>query len=72
MDEAKIDACIKDSFEDGEEKKDNTILHVQRKLFGESSADLFPSITINDQPFRGEHDAEQVFLAICASFKVPE
>jgi hypothetical protein len=28
MDEAKIDACIKDSFEDGEEKKDNTILHV--------------------------------------------
>ena len=49
---------------------DNSLLRDERELMIERGIFFYPSLIINNQTFRGDLEAEEVLMAICAGFRV--
>lgn len=70
IDETKVDDCVASTFEgDDYSMNDNTVLRDSAAEWMEYGTYLYPAMVINDKTFRGRLNPENVFEAICASFK---
>lgn len=69
IDKQKVDACLEQSFENGDRDKINTILEDDRQLALEMGVVMHPAITINNMTYRGDLFGEDIFNAICEGFK---
>jgi hypothetical protein len=50
---------------------DNTLLREESQEWDRNGFAFYPMITINNQTYRGDIEAEAVLIAICAGFKSP-
>ena len=65
-DQAKITACVKNSFEKaGDPTSNNVLLEEDRKQKESLGIFLNPSITINKYTYRGELGGKDIFKAVC-------
>mmetsp|Transcript_28897 Transcript_28897/g.27797 ORF Transcript_28897/g.27797 Transcript_28897/m.27797 type:complete len:299 (-) Transcript_28897:73-969(-) len=63
-----INMCMDDSFEHGDDSKDNKYLKEDRQLSRQLGIMMHPSVTINNITYKGEITGYDVFKAICAGF----
>ena len=63
--------CVASSFEGLDyELADNTLLREERRLMTNSGAYYYPMMLINNQTYRGDLEAPEVFNAICTGMTV--
>lgn len=79
INETKIKKCFNESFiKNGNSDfnvfiDDNHILKSERNLFLQNGIQFWPSVSINNDSFKGNVEGEQIFEAICSKFNnVPE
>ena len=64
-----VDKCVQDSFEiRGDLESDNKLLAADMAWALEHNVDYHPTITINNQTYRGDIDFVDVREAICSAF----
>jgi hypothetical protein len=69
VDIKKVKTCVAASFQgDNHAINDNTLLREQRQAWSEINLGFYPAVTINNQTYRGDLEAEAVFIAICSGF----
>jgi hypothetical protein len=64
-------ACVKKSYDDMSDVKDNTILSEDAIEWVLRGPHFVPAVVINNITYRGTLDPENVFQAICEGFKDP-
>ena len=78
LDTNKINKCFEDSFvKTGAtldiNLDDNTILKNERNLFLQNGIQFWPSVSINNDSFKGNIEGEMIFEAVCSKFnKIPQ
>jgi hypothetical protein len=66
---AEVKECIARSVQGSNVNlHDNTLLAAERKVWESSGIAFYPSITINNQTYRGDFEADEVKAALCASY----
>jgi hypothetical protein len=73
IDHLAVEQCYQDSFitdPDDPSKQDNRILREDRQLAQKLDIVMHPSVTINNHTYRGDMDGEDIFRALCSSFRV--
>lgn len=65
-----VDKCVAETFE-GEDhsQADNSVLREMAQEWQKLGTHLSPSMVINNKSFRGRMNPDNVFEAICASYK---
>lgn len=70
IDQEIVEKCVLDTFEGGDPSvDDNSVLRESAALWNEYGTFLYPAIVINDMTFRGRLNPENVYEAVCASFR---
>jgi hypothetical protein len=70
IDEKAITECVDHSFvRKGDRKSDNKLLSADRSYATTLGIVVHPTITVNNNTFRGEINGYNVFKAVCAGFK---
>lgn len=70
IDKSKLDLCIQDSVQGSNILlHDNKLLAEERVAWNSSGIAFYPSITINNQTYRGDFEADEVKSALCASYR---
>ncbi len=79
IDTNKIKKCFNESFITSENSEvnvnidDNKILRNERNLFLQNGIQFWPSVSINNDSFKGNIEGEQIFEAVCSKFnQIPE
>lgn len=68
----RVNRCMEDSVDgDDIDVDDNSILRDQFALWKKTSLGLHPLIIINEQVYRGDIEAEEVQVALCAGIETP-
>ena len=73
VDSDDIEKCIKNSIEGANiDIDDNAILREEKKAWNDYGIPFYPSLAINNQTYRGDWEAQEVFVALCAGFAEPQ
>lgn len=64
-----IEKCINEStLGQNVEIDDNSLLNEEKKAWNDYGVPFYPSLTVNNQTYRGDWEAQEVFIALCAGF----
>jgi len=73
LDSQQVQDCIDDSFEvRGDHTSDNKYLREDKEKAVKYGISVHPSMSINNFTYKGDLDGEDVFKAICTSFRAGE